>query len=203
MQSKSLLIAIAAFAVTATGVHAYGGTKILSRAGLSDKQIEAVAEAKELKATGNYNAARDRLLAAGITEKELLSIHHTARSAHASMYEALEKDDFELFMASIEDMPLADIITTREDYEQFREAHRLRSSGEEREAQEIFTDLGLDRRGHCLGRGFLHQLDDNQREALMVAKQANDRATMQAILDEAGVGHFSRDHNYKNHWDRL
>ena len=49
MQSKSLLIAIAAFAVTTTGVQAYGGTKILNRAGLSENQIEAIEEARELK----------------------------------------------------------------------------------------------------------------------------------------------------------
>jgi len=33
----------------------------------------------------------------------------------------------------------------------------------------------------------LHHLSTTQQEAFSVAKQANDKATMQAILDEAGV----------------
>jgi hypothetical protein len=187
MQSKSLLIAIAAFAVTATGVHAYSGTKLLSRAGLSDKQISAMEEANELRAAGDIDGARNRLIDAGITETELLSVHHAAKHAHAAMHEALTQDDFESFMSAIADMPLADIITTHADYEQFREAYQLRAAGEEDEATELFAELGLDERGHCARRDGLLMLSDEQRDAFMVAKQSNDRATMQAILDEAGV----------------
>lgn len=187
MQSKSLLIAIAAFAVTATGVHAYGGHKLLSRAGLNEKQIAAVEEARELRATGNVAAARDKLVAAGITDGDLLSIHHVARGAHAAMLAALESDDFEAFMAAIAPMPMADIITTRADYEQFKAAHQLRVAGELDEASSLFEGLGLDEQGHCGRRHGLMMLSDEQRDAFEVAKQANDRATMQAILDEAGV----------------
>ncbi len=61
MQSKSLLIAIAAFAVTATGVQAYGGMKILEKAGLSEEQISAFETARELRQSGDIAGARDAL----------------------------------------------------------------------------------------------------------------------------------------------
>jgi len=80
MQSKALLIAVAAFAVTATGVHAFGDT-LLTKAGLNQEQITAVHEARELKKAGDFVAARDLLADAGITEDEIRAIHKQARFA--------------------------------------------------------------------------------------------------------------------------
>lgn len=126
MQSKSFLMAVAAFAVTTTGVHAYGGSKILNKAGISEEQIVAFEEARELRRSGDIEAARDRLIEAGIDEGTLKKVHH-ARKHHK----------------------------------------------------------------------FLEDLTDEQRDAFRVAKQANDRATMQAIIDEAGIVHthkFNKQH---------
>lgn len=194
MQSKSLLIAIAAFAVTATGVHAYGGTKILNRAGLSEEQVSAIEEAQELRANGDFTAARDKLVEAGITEDSLRSIHEAAREARTAMREALEEDDYTAFKAAVADSPLGDIITSEEDFAQFREAHNLKLAGEWEEANEMLNGLGIDiddnhgyRRSFQPHPNFLTELTDEQKEALRVARQANDHATMRAIFDEAGV----------------
>ncbi|MEY3783774.1 MAG: hypothetical protein RLZZ230_96 [Candidatus Parcubacteria bacterium] len=199
MYSKSLLIAIAAFAVTATGVHAYSGTKLLDRAGLSEDQVTAMEEARGLRASGDYTAARDKLVKAGITEDTLLSVHRVASEAKNAINEALKNNDYEAFKLAIADSPLADIITSPEDFKQFKEAHDLRQSGEIEQAEEIMDELGVEGHRNMFGGGmhrtyFLESLTDDQREALSVARQANDRSTMQAILDEAGVDLYPQHH---------
>ena len=191
--SKALLIAIAAFAVTATGASAYSlGPEIFNRAGLTDDQIEAIEEAQGLRASGDFASARDVLMGAGITEKELLSIRQATRDLHEDMRKALEDDDYEAFKKAVADMPLGDIITSKEDFEQFREAHELRLAGEWKEAEDILDELGVEQGAKGWGRRhgpmMMFDLTDDQRDALQVARQANDRATIQAIYDEAGCG---------------
>ncbi len=199
MQSKSLLIAIAAFAVTATGVHAYGGTAVLERAGLSEVQISAFEAAREFRAAGDLDAARDVLVEAGIDEDTLRSVHQAAHAVRQSMRTALQAGDYEAFKEVIADSPLADIITTEADFVQFKEAHALRTAGEWEDAKEILDELGVEpnqRHGYhkAFHRHPLKELNEEQRAALQVARQANDRATMQAILDEAGIMMPSRSH---------
>ncbi|MCA9355315.1 hypothetical protein KC865_02080 [Candidatus Kaiserbacteria bacterium] len=192
MQSKSLLLAIAAFAVTATGVHAYGGSKILSRAGLSEDQMAAIEEARELRSSGNFVGARDRLVEAGITDDTLRLIHRASEETRDAMHEALMNDDYEAFKEAVVDSPLSDLITSEADFHQFREAHELKIAGRWEDAEEKFTALGFEP-GHKMGSrghhhdGFMNELSDEQRDALMVARQANDRATIQAIFDEADI----------------
>jgi hypothetical protein len=106
------------------------------------------------------------------------------------MQAALVAGDYEAFIASISETPLADIITTEADFEQFRAAQELKDDGDFIEANALFEELGVEpknnRHGH--GRGhMLKELSEEQREAFAVAKSANDKATMQAILDEAGI----------------
>jgi hypothetical protein len=197
MQSKSLLIAIAAFAVTATSVHAYGGNKMLIRAGLSDEQVSAIQEAQELSRVGDFTAARDKLAEAGVTEETLLFIQKEARETREIIRQALEDEDYSAFKEAIADSPLADLITSQDDFVQYCEAHKLRLLGEWSKSREILNELGVDAlkpksQRHLFRSDFLTSLTDEQREAFMVAKQANDRSTMQAILDEAGAGFHHR-----------
>jgi len=124
MTSRSLLIAIAAFAVTASGVHAYNGTKILENAGLDEKQRAAFALAEDLQKTGDFIAARDVIADSGITAETLLSIHAAAE--------------------------------------------------QERFKQIIFADNDT-------------SATTGQLEAYLVASQANDKKTAQAVLDEMDV----------------
>ncbi len=192
MQSKSLLIAIAAFAVTATSAQAYVGTRYLQAAGLTTTQQAALEEARNLRRQGDEDKARDVLLEAGLDEEALKQLREAAKAAHQAMHDAVADEDYEAFKEAIEGTPLSDIITTEADFKQFVKAHQLRKSGEHDEAKEIFTELGVPERsagrGHGFGRGEkLADLTDEQREALHVARSANDIETVKAILKEAGV----------------
>jgi len=197
MYSKSLLIAIAAFALTATGVNAYGGIKVLGRAGLTDDQVEAIEEARELRQMGNFTGARDKLVKAGITDDTLRNVHRATNEVRTAIEEALNSNDFQAFRLAIADLPLADIITSEQDFQQFKEAHDLKIAGELEKSHAIMSDLGADEMMGRFGAGqtrranLLENLTDQQIEALRVARQANDRATIQAIYDEAGVNNRS------------
>lgn len=194
MQSKSLLIAIAAFAVTTTGVSAFSGG-VLDRANLTEEQRVALEEAHELRQSGDKDAARDLLVEAGIDEEVLHSLREAAHEARSEMHEAVEAGDYERFKELVVDSPLADVITSEADFDLFVEAHELRAAGEYDEAKEILDELGIERPEHGPkhGRGFgghhldLSSLTDEQREALQVARKANDRETVRAILEEAGI----------------
>ncbi|HEY0964718.1 MAG TPA: hypothetical protein VGE31_02900 [Candidatus Paceibacterota bacterium] len=192
MQSKSLLIAIAAFAVTATGVQAYGGMKVLERAGLSEEQISAFETARELKESGDLAGARDALLEAGVDEDTLRSVHEASKEMRDAMHAALEEDDYEAFREAVKGTPLAEVIDTEADFEKFVEAHELKEEGNWAEAKEILDELGVEPQhrfpGHRHGLGHqLTELSDDQRDAFQVARKANDREAMKAILDEAGI----------------
>ncbi|MBY0310076.1 hypothetical protein K2Q16_02955 [Patescibacteria group bacterium] len=196
--SKSLLIAIAAFAVTATGAQAFVGSDVLLRAGLTTEQVSAFQEARTLRIEGEVEKARDVLVQAGIDEEALAAVRKAAHVARLAMHQALKDGDYAAFTQAIKDTPLADIITTEADFELFAEAHELKRSGAHTEAQEIFENLGLPGRGehknghHGKGSGHSHAvsrhgaLNDDQHDALRSARQANDRETVRAILDEAG-----------------
>jgi len=209
-KSKSLLIAVAAFAVTTTGALAFNDT-VLEKAGLSSDQISALQEARELRQSGNVTAARDLLAEAGVGEEELRSIHRVAYQERGerreAIHQAIENNDYEAFLSAIADSPLADIITSEGDFETFREAHELRQSGELEEAKELFDELGVERgKGHGHGGGKRHVLtglSDEEKEVFMVAKQANDKETMRAILEEAGVErpNFGRGHGRSHKWE--
>jgi hypothetical protein len=192
MQSKSLLIAIAAFAVTATGAQAYGGA-ILHRANLTDTQREALEEARELRQSGKVEEARDLLVKAGIDETVVQQLRQAVSQNREDIKEAIETGNYELFRDVVGDTPLANQITSASDFERLQEAHELQQAGDFTEARHIFADLGIERPQWRLSqtnhRG-LHQLTDRQREAWRVAKQANDRETARAILDEGGVGRW-------------
>lgn len=196
MNSKSLLIAIAAFAVTATGAQAFVGGDVLRRAGLSEDQVAALSAARNLRAEGEVVKARDVLVKAGIDESALASVREAVHKAREAMYKALREGDYEAFKESIRDTPLSDLITSKDDFDQFKKAHELRVAGEHAEAKVIFDDLGvMPPMGR--GMGFAHYrhtpnheargLTTEQREALQVARQANDRETVHAILEEAGM----------------
>jgi hypothetical protein len=197
MNSKSLLIAIAAFAVTATGAQAFVGTNYLVQAGLSQTQVEAFTQARELRLKGKSEEARDLLLEAGLDEDAMDSIRAAARAAHEAVQAAIENEDFAAFRTATEGTPLYDIITTEADFKLFVEAHDLRTEGKYEEAREIFDELGVparDKKGHH-GRGMMMEhgqrlvaeLTPEQRDALRAARQANDKETVAEILREAGI----------------
>lgn len=197
MNSKSLLIAIAAFAVTATGAQAFVSKDYLNRAGLSTVQVEALTQARELRLKGKNDEARDVLLEAGFNSDTLDNLRKANHGKQHSMHEALHNEDYAAFRLAIEGTPLYDLITTEADFGLFKEAHELKKAGNLVEAKEIFSGLGVletvhfgfkahikfsDRQSHDLS-----QLSAEQIDSLQAAKEANDKETVRAILLEAGL----------------
>ncbi len=118
-------------------------------------------------------------------------MRRAANDTRNEIHTAVENDDFDAFLKAIEDTPLADIILTVEDFAVFKDAHELREEGEFLAAQELFNELGVERRGHSFvhQQQFMHAfagMSHEQRDALRVARQSNDRETVRAILEEAG-----------------
>ena len=193
MPSKSLLIAIAAFAVTATGAQAFVGSNYLNQTNLSIEQVEAFNQARELRKAGEVEKARDLLVEAGVDEDVISELRKAAHAAHAAIHEAVEAGDFEAFKKAAEGTPLYDIINSEADFALFKQAHDLKSEGKFAESKAILDELGVvppkmgEGRGHARHHEFLAELTFEQREALRVAKQANDEDTVKAILKEAGI----------------
>jgi hypothetical protein len=195
MQSKSLLIAIAAFAVTTSGVFAYSGDNVLERANLSEEQKTAITRAREFKQSGDLDAARDSLVQAGIDDEVLKKLHEARYQVELEMRAALVAGDYEAFIASISETPLADLITSEADFKQFKSAHELKDEGNDFQAHEILQELGVDSPKYRHGYGkrqIINQLSDEQKSAFVAAKQAGDKSTMQAIFDEAGINRSVR-----------
>lgn len=197
MQSKSLLIAIAAFALTTTGAQAYVSNIDL----LSSEQQAAFAEARELKEKGEIKKARDVLVKAGIDEETISTLRKANKNSRNAIWTAVEENDYEAFKEVAKNSPLLDIITTKSDFELFAKAYDLKRDGKTEEAKEILDDLGLSQKshGHFIKnvhnnkrhKELISELSEKQREALRVAREANDKETVKAILREAGIGNFS------------
>jgi transcriptional regulator of met regulon len=195
MKSKPFLIAVAAFALTASGVQAFGNSHMLERAGLSQAQISAFEVAREKRDAGDFDGARDVLVEAGVDEEVLLSVHKAAHESRAAMRQALEGGDYEAFKKAVEGTPLAEDIDSEADFKKFLEAHKLKQDGKWDEAKDILKELGIEppvhkgmmgHKGMRMGHAF-QNLTDDQREALQVARQANDKKAVEAILNEAGI----------------
>ena len=193
--SKSLFVAVAAFAVTASGVHAFGSAELLTKAGLTDEQVIAVQEAQELKASGDIKRAKETLESAGVTRDTMKNIREVAKEAKRAVHAAVEANDYEAFKVAVVDSPLAEIITTEAEFAEFVEAHGLREAGDTAGAKELLNELGVQPPKHA-GFGRMKQgirahaselLTDAQKEALQVAHEANDRDAVRAIFAEAGI----------------
>ena len=196
MKSKPFLIAIAAFAVTATGVQAFGNSQMLEQAGLSEEQISAFEIAREKRELGDFEGARDALVEAGVDEDVLQSVHKAIHKNREAMYKALEATDYEGFRSAIAGTPLADVIDNEEDFKQFAKAHALKQEGEWGEAKAILNELGVEPPQRHFGMGRhggikmgdeFQNLSQEQRDAIQVARTANDKEAVKAILEEAGV----------------
>jgi hypothetical protein len=149
MNSKALLIPIAALALCATSAYAFS-PDVLEQAGLTDDQISAFEDANSLRKEGDIEAARDVLRSAGIDLSTMEIIRETMSAKRKEMRsaidEAVEKNDYDSFKKAIEGSPLSDIVTSKNDFELFADAHRLHEAGEFQKASAILSDLGLSKR---------------------------------------------------------
>ena len=192
MLMKTLLIPLAAFAVTVTGASAFNGD-MLKRAGLNDDQIAAFEQAKELKESGDKEAARDVLLAAGVDEDVIKQVREAMREHKSDIHNAIVANDYEAFKEAIEGSAFADMIDSEAEFDRLVEAHELMQDGDREAAKDIFDELGLpgfgmDKFGHKMMRAnFIANLSDEQREALKEAMEDKDHERVREILEEAGV----------------
>lgn len=134
--SKSLLVAIAALALTATGAQAFTGDTLV-QAGLTENQRAAFEVARELRLEGDLTGARNLLVDAGIDETVIERVRTV-------LFDAKHKS------ATLDSQKLR---------------HRLTM-------------------GH---QTFKRELTAAQEAAFFAAQSANDRDTMEAILEEAGI----------------
>lgn len=197
MIMKSVLIPLAAFAVTVTGASAFS-TDMLKEAGLSDDQISAFEQAKELRESGDKDAARDVLVAANIDESTMEKIRIAMKESHhdnrMAIHTAVEANDYPAFLVAIAGSPLAEIINTEAEFQSFVRAHTLIQSGNKDEAKDILRELGINDMGH---KGmkfhgdkephFMTQLSDEQKAEVKVAMKDRDHDKVHEILTEAGV----------------
>ena|GEM_PF-499389 len=193
MSLRSVLIPVAAFAVTVTGASAFN-SELLHKAGLSDGQISAFEEAKELRQAGDFDGARDVLEEAGIDESVMERLRNTMRGHHNAVKMAIESNDFEAFREASEGSPLADIINTKEEFARFVEAHNLIKNGDKETAREIFDDLGIKGLGfhhkifkHNKEPHFFDQLTTEQKNELKAALESRDREKVRELLDSYGI----------------
>lgn len=196
MNAKALLIPIAAFAVTVTGASAFN-SEVLQNAGLSDDQISAFEQAKELKDSGDTQGARDVLVEAGIDAETLEKVREAMKEYrkehHDAVRTAVEAEDYDAFKVAVAGSPMADIITSESDFKQLVEAHTLIEAGDKEAAKAIFADLGLKHpgmgHGHHKGphKGMFESLTDTQKEALKTARKAGDKEAVQQIFTDAGI----------------
>lgn len=139
--SKSLLIAVAALAVTATGAYAYTGD-------LTEEQRTALTEARELRQAGDFTAARDKLLEAGFDESTLKKLRH-GRVHHQRHVE---------FMNELQDT------LTDEQLDALRVA---RAANDHETAAAILEEVGITPpqwRGHAHGHRPDHDLEGDEEE---------------------------------------
>lgn len=191
MLMKTLLIPLAAFAVTVTGASAFNGD-MLKRAGLNDDQIAAFEQAKELKESGDKEAARDVLLAAGVDEDVIKQVREAMREHKNDIHSAIAAKDYEAFKEAIEGSAFADMIDSEAEFNRLVEAYELMRDGDREGAKDIFDELGLpglgmDKFKDQMRPNFMSLLSTEQKEELRDAMENHDRERVREILEEAGV----------------
>ncbi len=144
MQAKALLIPLAAFALSATGVSAFN-SDVLIQAGLTDTQVGAFESARELRKEGHEGKARELLIKSGVTLETIESIREAVRIQKKVFYEAVDaavrSNNYDAFKEVIKSLPLADIITSKDDFEIYVQAHQYYQEGEVGKAAETAKEL--------------------------------------------------------------
>ncbi|MAZ66165.1 MAG: hypothetical protein CMF25_03565 [Kangiellaceae bacterium] len=162
--TKALLIPIAAFAVTVTGASAFN-SEVLVKAGLNTDQVAAFERAHELRMEGDKEAARELIMGAGIDMETMHSIrdamHEHQQEMRSVIDDAVEARDYAAFIEAVEGSPVADIVTSEDDFKRFVQAHELRAEGDKEAAQAIMNDLGFEpKEGRMKGHAGMHKEND-------------------------------------------
>lgn len=210
---KSLLIPLAAFAVTVTSASAFS-PDLLRRAGLNNSQIAAFEEAKELKEAGNKEAARDVLLAAGIDEEVIRQVREAMREHKNAILAAIEDDDYEAFLEAINGTAFSDFIDSEDEFDRLVEAYGLMQTGDREGVKDIFEELGLtgpyimtklkEHREKNMPP-FFNRLNERDREEFKSALRDGDRDRIEKIRkdwgDKKGWNDSRWDRGERKHYD--
>ncbi len=147
---KQLFIPVAAFAVTVTAASAFTGGNIADKLDLTEEQTTALETAHEMRQSG---ADKEAVLAilndAGIDKEAIRAarkeVHTDRHEKREAVHTALENGDYNAFMEAVAESPLAEKITSEADFARLVEAHELKEDGDYEGAQEIFSELGIER----------------------------------------------------------
>ncbi|MFN3188418.1 MAG: hypothetical protein ACK42D_02650 [Candidatus Paceibacteria bacterium] len=147
---KQIFIPVAAFAITAVGASAFTGVGTdwikNSDLSLSDSQISALDEAREIRSAAQVQAKKV-LESAGIDQEKILEIHKVMNESHKQNHEAVNEavtnNDYNAFMLAVEGTLIAEKITSEADFTKYVEAQALIKSGDKDGAKTILQDLGI------------------------------------------------------------
>lgn len=149
---KQLFIPVALFALSATGASAYSGTSMVEslNLGLSQTQISALQEAREVRSTSRVDAKKI-LQDAGITKdklKEIRTALKTKIKAHVQAVKtAVTNNDYAAFKTATAGTKMAEKVSSEEDFAKFVQATVLFKAGDKAGAKEILTELGFEHIG--------------------------------------------------------
>ncbi len=164
---KEMIIPVALFAVTATGVSAFN-TDMLDKidVSLTDTQIIALEEAHELRESGaDHEEIKALLEAVDLDREKMREIKTAVREVREENREAvkvtLETNDYAAFQATAPDQ-LLETINSEATFQLLVDAHELRVAGDKEGAKEIMSDLGMEKpekdHAHNSGEGRGKQL---------------------------------------------
>jgi len=157
---KQIMIPVAAFAVTATGVSAFN-SDMLDRidVDLSDSQVAAFETAADMKESEVERSEIRAFLTQEVGEDTLAEVKAAVKEVkaedRAAVSAAIDANDYNVFVEVAPDK-LTEAITSEADFARFVEAKELKEAGDREGAAAIMTELGIekgDKGGKHGGRG--------------------------------------------------
>jgi hypothetical protein len=151
---KQLMIPVAAFAVTVTGVSAFN-TDMLEKidVDLSSTQISALEEVHELKASGAERDEIKAILEAADIDKDTMkeirtATHELQQEGREVVKVAVAAGDYDAFVAAAPDR-LLEAVDSESDFETFANAIELKEAGDNEGAQALMAELGIEKPDHA------------------------------------------------------
>ena len=149
---KQLFIPVALFALSATGASAYSGTSMVESLdlGLSQTQVSALQEAREVRSTSRVEAKKI-LQDAGITKTKMKEIRKAVRTevkAHFSAVKtAVTNNDYNAFKTAVAGTKMAEKVASEADFAKLVQAQALFKSGDKEGAKKLMNELGFEHVG--------------------------------------------------------
>lgn len=144
MYGKTLLIATIAFAFVLTGAGALN-SDILLEAGFSEAERYALEEAYEFERNGERKKALHTLSVAGLDVEDLTKLNETIQNYEDGKYSAIEaaltQDDYTTFKELTQSHPVADVVVTQDDFEEFCDAYNFHKEKEGNTLKELIEEM--------------------------------------------------------------